>query len=522
MKTSLMYAASMGRLEGVILLLELEATPYLTSAEGFTAMFEALINNRHDVLMHFLTSATIEPYTVTVGGIRHTALMHIQCFTTIDSVRALLRRHDIDINERDQKGLTVLSHVLVDPTPRQPGWRADVARLILAVPNSELNAVDELHRSYIQQLLGSPRFDEGLLEILLGADVDLENQDRAGETAIFNAICQQPTTKAARMLLDRGANLDVRNHAHTGLIHRIVGYYLESDAIIRVKSLLEMVPDFVNGRDSRGRTALHRALFLGQMQLVQVLLAHNPDIDMLDEYGRTAFDVACQYGRVYPSDANDADRKPTKDLDPDRSSLSVAQHLMRRLISKATRSELPLPAWALAYTGDLGQLLGRLKNGNLDMLEASPDDQNTALHILMTLKPATTKAQKEILALYLETSDGCSPRNIRDETPLHIATNENNLEMAEILIRNGADLKAQDSSGRTPLDLAKALERSAITILIRQALDQDVDLQESSEVEKSQPQPLTAEEYPTQQFVSDSHLADVDHPGIMLKDSHLE
>ncbi|KAG9543327.1 hypothetical protein KCU71_g18378, partial [Aureobasidium melanogenum] len=220
MKTPLMYAASMGHLETVILLLELGATPSLTSAEGFTALFEAFVNNKQDVLMHFLTSATIEPYTVTVGGTRHTVLMHIRCFTTIDSVRALLKRNDIDINERDQKGFTVLSHVLFDPAPRQPGWSADVARLILAVPSFDSNAVDELRRSYIQQLLGSPRFDENLLEILLGADVDLENQDRAGETAICNAICQQPTTKAARMLLDSGANLDIRNHAHTGLIHR--------------------------------------------------------------------------------------------------------------------------------------------------------------------------------------------------------------------------------------------------------------------------------------------------------------
>jgi ankyrin repeat protein len=81
--------------------------------------------------------------------------------------------------------------------------------------------------------------------------------------------------------------------------------------------------------------------------------------------------------------------------------------------------------------------------------------------------------------------------------------------MAEILRRNGADLKAQEGSGKTPLDLAKALERSAITTLVRQALDQDVNLQVSSEVEESQPQPLTTKEYPTQQVVSDDYPADV-------------
>ncbi|KAH0190076.1 hypothetical protein KCU99_g8652, partial [Aureobasidium melanogenum] len=197
---------------------------------------------------------------------------------------------------------------------RKPPRKA-VAHLLDLFPGFDLNAVDELHRSYIQQLLRSPRFDEGLLEILLGADVDLENQDHAGETAIFNAICQQPTTKAARMLLDRGANMNLRNHADTGLMHRIVGYYSESDAIMRAKALLELVPDFINDRDSQGRTALHKALFLGQMELVQALLAYNRNIDIVDRYARTAFVVACQYGRDYTPDPDD-DLKPDLNHDP--------------------------------------------------------------------------------------------------------------------------------------------------------------------------------------------------------------
>lgn len=156
MKTPLMYAASVGQLDTVILLLELGANPYLTNAEGFTAMFEALKHDRHDVLMHFLSSTAIKPYTLAVGDIRHTVLMHIHYFTSIESVRALLNRRDIDINESDSEGRTVLSHLLADLTPRQPGWRADVARLILEVPGFDIRALDKTDRSHIQQLLGAP------------------------------------------------------------------------------------------------------------------------------------------------------------------------------------------------------------------------------------------------------------------------------------------------------------------------------------------------------------------------------
>ncbi|KAG9556097.1 hypothetical protein KCU71_g11693, partial [Aureobasidium melanogenum] len=463
--TPLMYAASVGHLETLVLLLEQGANPYLTNAEGSTAMFEALMNRRHDVLMHFLTSTTIEPHTVTSGGIRHTALMHIRFFTSIESVRALLGRQDIDVNESDEQGFTVLSHILFDPKPRQPGWTVDVARLILAVPGFETHAVDKMHRSYIQQLLQSPGFDEDLLEILLATDVDLENRDRAGETAIFYAICNQPKTKAAHMLLEHGANMTVRNYADTGLIH--VGYYMdESDAMSSVRALLELVPDCINDQDSWGRTALHRALFLGQMELTRVLLTYTPDVEIRDNYGRTAFDVACQYGRFDVPDHDDADWLPSKKSTPDQTALSEAQ-----LTPRGTLSPLPLPAWSLAFTWDLAQLRQKFKDGKLDMLEASPDDQNTALHLLMTSDPETTNTLKEILEVHFKTSNECSPRNIEGETPLHIAIQKNNIEIAKILIRNSADLQVQDSSGKTPLDLAKALERSAITTLIRQVLD---------------------------------------------------
>ncbi|KAH0370304.1 hypothetical protein KCU65_g2601, partial [Aureobasidium melanogenum] len=485
MKTPLMYAAAVGHLDTVILLLELGASPYLTNAEGFTAMFEALKHDRHDVLMHFLRSTAIRPYTMTHGDTRHTALMHIPYFTSIESVRALLDRRDIDINESDSEGRTVLSYLIVDLTPHQPGWTDDVARLILEVPGFDIRALDKTNRSYIQQLLDSPNFSEDLLKTLLDSGIDFENQDDLGETAIFYAICQQPTTNAARMLFDRGANMFARNYADTGLMHRI-GYYSETDQIIRVKALLQLAPGLIDDQDSMGRTALHRALFLGHMQLARTLLTFNPDIEIPDNHRRTAFDVACQYGRVPMAPYDDVNRPPSIVSGPSQRTLSDARTLAQRLTPKGPTSWHRLPAWSLAYSWELEQLRQRVWDNKLEMLEMSPDNSNTALHYLMRLNPGTTEEQKEVLEVYFERSDECNPRNNRQETPLHIAIQEDNVEMAEVLMRNGADLEARESSGKTPLNLAKALERSTITTLIRQALREDVDVQESSEDEELQ------------------------------------
>lgn len=118
------------------------------------------------------------------------------------------------------------------------------------------------------------------------------------------------------------------------------------------------------------------------------------------------------------------------------------------------------------------QLLRRLKDGKLDMLEASPDDWNTALHHLM--RPCFTfrdsKTQEEILEIYFKTSKECNPRNIRQQTPLHIAVYGNRLGMAQMLLENGANPKARDISGKTPLDLAKALNNTVMRLPLEIAL----------------------------------------------------
>lgn len=54
------------------------------------------------------------------------------------------------------------------------------------------------------------------------------------------------------------------------------------------------------------------------------------------------------------------------------------------------------------------------------------------------------------------------------ETPLHVATMENRLAMAELLIKFGADVNAKDENGRTPLEYATRLKSEAITKLLLQ------------------------------------------------------
>lgn len=45
-------------------------------------------------------------------------------------------------------------------------------------------------------------------------------------------------------------------------------------------------------------------------------------------------------------------------------------------------------------------------------------------------------------------------RGLDDDTPLHDAAANGHLKLARMLVERGADLRAKNSKGRTPLDVA--------------------------------------------------------------------
>jgi ankyrin repeat protein len=220
-RTPLVYAASMGHLDTLKLLLDLGADPYLTTTEGCTALCEALKQDRRLIIAHFLDTPTLRLDTIITENTRATALMQIQEFTSVELVRALLKRPDIDVNESDGRGLTALSHTLMDSSKHEPAFRAEVAQLIVEAPGFEMSAVDAQGKGYAQQLLDGPEFDEELLLVLLEHGIDLGHRDHEGKNAMFYAITRHSTTSAIRLLLDHGADTNEEDPTWRGLMQRI-------------------------------------------------------------------------------------------------------------------------------------------------------------------------------------------------------------------------------------------------------------------------------------------------------------
>jgi len=56
------------------------------------------------------------------------------------------------------------------------------------------------------------------------------------------------------------------------------------------------------------------------------------------------------------------------------------------------------------------------------------------------------------------------------ETPLHVASERGHVEIVRLLLEHGADLRARDSDGRTPSELALQYGKLEIVELLSQSL----------------------------------------------------
>lgn len=61
----------------------------------------------------------------------------------------------------------------------------------------------------------------------------------------------------------------------------------------------------------------------------------------------------------------------------------------------------------------------------------------------------------------------CNPKDFKKWTPLHKAAFKNYADIADILVKRGAWVKAKDSDGKTPLDIAISHGSTSVIELLR-------------------------------------------------------
>lgn len=251
-----------------------------------------------------------------------------------------------------------------------------------------------------------------------------EIEKEGGSTALLFAA-RDGDVESARLLLSAGAN--VNDEAPNGNSALVLAAY--SGQTETAKFLLDAGAD--PNRAGAGYTALHIAVLRGDLELVKALLAHHADPN-------------ARLARGTPVMRDNQDLR-----------LSDALKGATPVWLAARFLELPILHALLAAGGDP---LRNLDDGTTALMAAAgvgirPDFTRRENATLGGVAPPVDDDQAlEAVKLLLQLGSNIKAANADGDTALHGAAMHGYANVVAFLAANGADLRARNKDGQTPLD----------------------------------------------------------------------
>ena len=205
------------------------------------------------------------------------------------------------------------------------------------------------------------------------------------------------------------------------------------------KLLCKQYPALLNAADDEDwLTPLHLACFYGQRAVVDELLAHGPDLSLLDSFSRSPFVAACRVGAL------DIIRSllPALPSSPKNEGTNVRDLGLNEGVRRAHKE-------VVEYLLDHG--------GSPNAVDKYA---NAALHW------AAWNSDCRLMELLLVRRCTLDIKDDSGGTPLYDATRRNANDCVCILVKAGADVNCVRESGRTPLDLAVGESNSVLVRLL--------------------------------------------------------
>ena len=331
-------------------------------------------------------------------------------------------------------------------------------------------------------------------KLLLDAGVD-PNQVSSGDRSALMWAAQRGNTEIVRLLLDKGAKVRENNAA---MIKAVTvsprGHRKEVPEI--VKMLIEHGADVNTRFPYKNWTLLMFAVDNGFTESVKILLANGADAGAKDKDGKTALDLAKEKGRgkivklleshkpvKSPMVADNKKTEPvrlasesaSRDAEPDE---DINWDLIRAA-RKGNMGEVKALVKKGAYVNyksksGLTPIYSASGKGQLDVVKfliAKGADVN-ARHMSgwTPLTEASRGGHAGIVKILLaEGADPNAESIYTRETALMLAAQEGHEDIAEMLIRGGADIGREDNKGKTALDKAEYHGHEKVADLIKKA-----------------------------------------------------
>ncbi|XWS57885.1 hypothetical protein CRYUN_Cryun09bG0211700 [Craigia yunnanensis] len=328
---------------------------------------------------------------------------------SIDEIREVLERSDPAWNPVDSHGQTLL-HIAIAQS------RPDIVQLLLEFePDIQLQ-----NRSGSTPLNAAAGCgDELIVELLLARKAIIERSESSNWGPIHVAAVAGHID-VLRLLLLKGANVDALTKDGNTALHLAVEERRKD--CTRLLLANGSKPDVRNTRD--GDTPLHISAGLGDEKMVKLLLQKGANKDIRNKTGKTAYDVAAEYGHICLFDA-----------------LKLGDSLC-----------------LAARKGEVRTVQKLIENGAV----INGRDQNgwTALH------RASFKGRIDAVRLLVDKGIDVDSTDEDGYTALHCAVESGHTEVVELLVKKGADVEARTNKGVTALQIADSLHCAGISWIL--------------------------------------------------------
>jgi ankyrin len=232
--------------------------------------------------------------------------------------------------------------------------------------------------------------------------------------------CSRGKLDVAQLLLDHGAQVNVKNHKGETPLHLASRGDHDSldEGVCVVELLLERGTD-VNIRDKSEWTPLHSASNNGKYDIAQVLLSHGANVNAENYLGETPLHLVgqCKYGS--------------------QDGVRVAQLLLDGGVDVNARDKCNCtPLHAASYYGQLEIAQVLLDHGATK--EAKDDEGKTPLHQAVQVNFESHEAGPCMVELLLDWGLDVNAQDDKLETPLHMACCYGRLEIVQVLLRHAS------------------------------------------------------------------------------------
>jgi ankyrin repeat domain-containing protein 50 len=303
--------------------------------------------------------------------------------------------------------------------------------------------------------------------------IEIDQTDALGNSALHYAA-HSGRSISIKTLIEFKADATIRNTLGLTALHKAV-----------IENEEEAVLAFLNGGvnvDSRttgelsGRTVLHLAAESGLQKMVELLVEHGANIDILDSASKTAAKIAFDKGHGGISRFLDAKQLDSGITDLDRAIINGDEDRVRNLItagaslsSKDNRGLTPLHRAARGRNPSILKFL----LADTNRTETSDDDGRTPLHV------AARYGQLATMQVLLSRHAQINTLSADGLTPLHEGVFSAKVSVVDRLLDAGGDQFEIDRNSRTPLFSASSLGYDKIVeLFLRNARGNKVELLE--------------------------------------------